>query len=148
MKGSALCEVCGNEVPAQEVRCPYCGAKRNSARHQAEGRVFRIVNLEKGMPPVRDALQRMHNEITTARLLGERLLVFIHGYGSSGRGGAIKDEVRRQLEYLFEKKEINDFIPGVDCDRRAKHFRQLLRRFPVLGKLVRKPNPGITVVVI
>lgn len=147
-KGISLCEVCGNKVPAGQVRCPYCGVKRNSLQHMAEAPVCRTVNLKKGMPPVRDALLRMHSEIANARLHGERVLLFIHGYGSSGTGGLIKQEVRRQLHYLLENQEIHDFIPGEDCHRRSKHFRQLVKRFPELGKLVKNPNPGIIVAVI
>lgn len=147
-KGDSLCEVCGNEIPARQVRCPYCGVKQSPLQHRAEAQVCRTVNLEKGMPPVRDALRRMHSEIENARLHGERVLIFIHGYGSSGTGGLIKQEVRRQLRYLIENHEIHDFIPGEDCHKRSRHFRQLVRRFPELRKLVKNPNPGIIVAVI
>ncbi|MDW7772791.1 MAG: hypothetical protein SCH71_07875 [Desulfobulbaceae bacterium] len=143
-----LCEVCGNEVAVEAVRCPFCGYIRVATKYKRKIPGFRIINLEKGMPPVPDALQRMHNEIRVAHLQDERLLIFIHGYGSSGRGGAIRGEVRRQLQYRLDKKEINDFLPGENCYRRSGHFRQLVRRFPVLEKLVKRPNPGITIVIL
>lgn len=147
-KGGILCEVCGNEIRARQVRCPYCGVKRNPMQNMAAAPVCRTVNLEKGMPPVRDALRRMSSEIASARLHGERVLIFIHGYGSSGTGGLIKEEVRRQLHYLVENQEIHDLVPGEDCHKRSKHFRQLVKRFPALGKVVKNSNPGIIVAVI
>jgi len=146
-KGIDFCEVCGNEIESRTLRCPFCGFERSPGQQKRNTSGFTIVNLEKGLPPVADALERMDNEIASARLCGVRVLFFIHGYGSSGRGGAIQREVRRRLQYLFEKKEINDFLPGEHCDRRSGHYRQLTRRFPVIDTLVRKPNPGITVVV-
>jgi DNA-directed RNA polymerase subunit RPC12/RpoP len=142
------CEVCGNEVETQAVQCPFCGFKRSPQLQKQVTPGFKIANLEKGMPLVADALQRLHNEIITARRQGDRVLILIHGFGSSGRGGAIKKEVRRQLQFLFDKKEINDFLPGEDCDKRSGRFRQMVRRFSCVEKLVRKPNPGITVVVL
>ena len=100
------------------------------------------------MPLVRDALIRMHNEIAAARTHGVQVLILIHGYGSSGRGGAIKSEVHRQLHYLQDKKEINDFLPGELCEKRSGRYRQLVRRFPFLESRLKNPNPGITVLVV
>lgn len=144
----SLCEVCGNEVMDFAAHCPFCGVKSRSSQQKKATPCFRIVNLEKGMPLVRAALQRMQNELEAARLNNERVLVFIHGYGSSGRGGAIRKEVRRQLQYMLDQKNINEFLPGEKCDKRSGVFRQMARRFPFMESLVRKPNPGITVVVL
>lgn len=50
----------------------------------------REVNIEKGHPPVDEAMRRMVNGLTTAKREGIKSVVLIHGYGSSGEGGAIK----------------------------------------------------------
>lgn len=90
----------------------------------------------------------MQDEIESGRLLGDPVLIFIHGYGSSGRGGIIRDEARRRLEFLAGRGMIGEFLPGEKCDRRSGRFRHLVRRFPVLNRLVKRPNPGITVVIL
>lgn len=143
-----LCNVCGNEVLQQAAQCPFCGAGRTPSQPAKNTSDYRVVNLEKGMPLVQAALQRMHSELETARLHHERVVLLIHGYGSSGRGGAIKKEVCRQLQYLLDKKNISDFLPGEDCDKRAGRFRQVKRRFPFIEELINKPNPGITLVML
>ena len=96
------------------------------------------------------ALHRLQQEITTARLEQVCVLTFIHGYGSSGKGGAIRRECRKTLEYLLSKGEIRTVIPGEDFSRRHGSVKQLLLRFPVL---LRHPhlnshNKGITLVVL
>jgi len=148
MEDVFVCEVCGNEINSRASQCPFCGATRTLLSPKSEARPYRVINLEKGLPIVRDAMQRLHNEVEASRLLGCRVLVLIHGYGSSGKGGAIRKEVRSRLQYLRDKKEINDFLPGENCAKLSGPFRQAARRFPFLDRLVKKPNPGITVVVL
>jgi hypothetical protein len=82
------CEVCGNEVAFGINRCPFCDADIELIQPQQRIE-HRIVNLEKGMPLVEQALARLATELEQARLERCRLLTLIHGYGSSGRGGKI-----------------------------------------------------------
>ncbi|MCL7487955.1 MAG: Smr/MutS family protein [Desulfobulbaceae bacterium] len=107
----------------------------------------RIVNLERGMPLVRDALQRLALELETASMTGCRALVLIHGYGSSGRGGAIKEAVRCKLQLWLEQKAISQVLPGEEGGRRSGAARQIAKRYPDLADFVQKFNPGITVVI-
>jgi len=149
------CHICGNEIDSQTVRCPYCGSdqeSRNQNQSRPKKREFyqKTVNLEQGLPTVEQALHRLQQEITTARLEQVCVLTFIHGYGSSGKGGAIRRECRKTLEYLLSKGEIRTVIPGEDFSRRHGSVKQLLHRFPVL---LRHPhlnshNKGITLVVL
>lgn len=148
MEDGFICEVCGNEGDNHASQCSFCGAARTLVPPKKEIPTYRVINLEKGMPIVRDALKRLHNELESSRLLGYRVLVVIHGYGSSGKGGAIRKEVRRQLQYLYDRKEINDFLPGEKCEKRSGRFRQMIRRFPFMDRMVRKPNPGVTIIVL
>jgi hypothetical protein len=140
------CAVCGNELAPANLRCPFCGAGRQ-AEPPRPRRDARTVNLEKGLPTVAQALARLHQEILQARAEGYRALVLIHGYGSSGEGGAIRSEVRRQLSLLREQKKISDYLPGEECGRHCGHARQLARQLPFLAGQLRTPNPGITIVV-
>ncbi len=117
---------------------------------QVAGRGFRqkTVNLEQGLPTVKQALNRLQQEIRVARLERIRLLTLIHGYGSSGKGGAIRQECRKTLDYLLNRGDICVVIYGEDFSRRHGAVKQLLRRFP---RLVTHPhlnnrNRGITLV--
>ncbi len=145
-----ICEVCGNEMEAILVTCPFCGAERTADPLVQRGPRHRTVNLEKGLPTVRQALDRLRQELELARLQGCRVLTLIHGYGSSGRGGAIRTEIRRQLDYLKERGEINDILAGEDFHRRTGPGRQIIRRFPFLALHhdANRGNRGITLVVL
>lgn len=49
---------------------------------------IRELNLELGRPDAAEALRRLAAEVEAARHLGTPAMKLIHGYGSSGRGGA------------------------------------------------------------
>ena len=147
--GLKYCEICGNELEADAGQCPFCGAAAEVylPRH---GPQHRVVNLERGMPLADLALARLARELEQAGSDGCRVLTLIHGYGSSGRGGIIRQDVRAQLQYLKDRGVINDLFPGEDFSSRSGSGRQLLRRFPFLRKHsdLNRANPGITLVVI
>lgn len=147
MDAAAFCEVCGNELDNAVVCCPFCGVKRAATTRRTGGPQYRVVNLEKGMPLVHQALLRLRQEIETARRQGCGVLVLIHGYGSSGKGGTIKKEVRRQLGYMLDRHQLNDVLPGEEVDPRTGRSRQFLRRFPFLAAYLKHANPGVTLVV-
>jgi len=144
------CEVCGNAFDLQMTTCPYCGAGVEKPVVRRQGDKHRLVNLERGLPTVAQALVRLENELETSGRQGFRLLTLIHGYGSSGRGGAIKDAVRRQLQYYKHKRRIKEVVAGEEFSTRTGPGRQLLRRFPTLAthRDLNRHNPGITVVVL
>jgi DNA-nicking Smr family endonuclease len=149
------CHICGNEIDSRTARCPYCGSDQESER-QNQSRVKKTefhqktVNLEQGLPTVKQALNRLQQEIATARLEQIYVLTFIHGYGSSGKGGAIRMECRKTLEYLLSKGEIAAVILGEDFSRRHGSVKQLLSRFPELSRHphLNSHNKGITLVVL
>lgn len=151
------CEVCGNSFEvglAGPGRCPYCHARQGSAGrgHAAPSphNLHRLVNLEKGMPLVEQAIKRLEMEIQAGRLQGIRVLSLIHGYGSSGRGGAIREAVRARLSFLEQQQQVESVIPGEEFEGRSKRGKQLLRRYPFLRHHhdLNRSNPGITVVLL
>jgi len=143
------CEICGNKIEVEVRRCPFCGAATEVSlpRH---GPQHRTVNLERGMPLADQALAHLARELGQASSDGYLVLTFIHGYGSSGQGGIIRQKVRTQLQYLKDRGGINDLLPGEDFSSRSGPGRQLLRRFPFLRQHsdLNRANPGITLVVI
>ena len=150
-----FCQICGNEIDVALVRCPYCGSDQES---KEQGQSFphskkfsqKIVNLEQGLPTVEQALGRLQQAITAARQEQIRVLTFIHGYGSSGKGGVIRRECRKNLDYLYSKGEVTGVIPGEDFNRRHGTVKHLLNRFPELSRHphLNHHNKGITLVVL
>jgi len=150
MDFSDPCVVCGNEFDRFDSHCPFCGSLRDTVHKRASGPLYQRVNLEKGMPLVEQALRRMENELERARLQGIKVVTLIHGYGSSGKGGAIKEEVRKQLDYLVHKNELREVCPGELLGKRHGRYRSLISRYPGLKREgdLERANPGITVVVL
>lgn len=148
--GFMLCRVCGNEIEGMKKSCPHCRAACAVEPPQGIGTVHRMVNLEKGRPLVRQALARMEAEIGTAAFQGFKVLTLIHGYGSSGTGGAIKTAVQHQLHFLCHQGRIREIVAGEEFENRSGRGRQLLRRFPFLAEHrdLNHANPGITLVIL
>ncbi|MEG2199305.1 MAG: Smr/MutS family protein, partial [Anaerovorax sp.] len=56
------------------------------------------INLERGGPTVEAALRNLINQLSTCKAQGYKAVILIHGYGSSGTGGAIKPAVTAKLK--------------------------------------------------
>lgn len=143
------CEVCGNEIPVTMLVCKYCGEKQfDNKRYNSSGSIHRVINIERGKPVVEDALLKLQRELTRARQEKIRVVTVIHGYGSSGRGGAIRLECRKSLDYLASKREIRGFIPGENFSKKKGQTSALLRRVPQLAndQNLNKGNKGVTIV--
>lgn len=145
---NTVCEVCGNDLELGTIICPYCGNKNE----QVEPRGFtqKTVNLEAGRPVLEQALSRMTASIVDAKRNNVQVLTFIHGYGSTGKGGVIRVECRKSLDYMKTKGEISDYITGEDFNKRSGRVGQLLRRFPELTthQYLNRGNKGITLVIL
>lgn len=145
---NTVCEVCGNDLELGTIICPYCGNKNE----QVEPRGFtqKTVNLEAGRPVLEQALSRMTASIVDAKRNNVQVLTFIHGYGSTGKGGVIRVECRKSLDYMKTKGEISDYITGEDFNKRSGPVGQLLRRFPELTthQYLNRGNKGITLVIL
>lgn len=146
------CEICGNSIDRSLTVCPYCHAPQRDVGQgvAAAGDVHRLINLEKGMPSVDQALQQLDGAINSGRLQGVRALSLIHGYGSSGSGGAIRRAVRMRLAFFLRQQLVETVIAGEDLENRSGRGRQLLRRYPFLRhhRDLNRANPGITVVLL
>jgi hypothetical protein len=74
----------------------------------------RTVNLKERWPTNPQALARLSTELERARRDGVSLLKIIHGYGSSGEGGVIRESVQAELVRLACDGQIRAFISGED----------------------------------
>jgi len=109
----------------------------------------KVINLELGMPTVAVARSRLSQELVSARAARLSAVKIIHGYGSSGRGGAIKRDVQ---VFLAEKKRagvIREFVPGEDFSPFYPAARHAVDLCPDLArdKDYSRQNGGVTIVV-
>lgn len=107
-----------------------------------------VLNLEDGRPGVEEALRRLDMKLDTARMQGVKLLRVIHGYGSSGKGGALGDAVARRLRERQRQGRVRAFVWGGDWPDETAEARALLERRPLLRESLRtdRGNEGITFV--
>lgn len=109
-----------------------------------------VVNLEQGLPTVETARIRLDQALRTAKARRCDVLKIIHGYGSSGRGGAIKRDVQI---FLAEKKRSGylwQFVPGERFSPFDSAARAMLDACPALSRDsdYSRGNDGITVVLL
>jgi hypothetical protein len=132
----SCCPYCEHAVPAGKVR-------------RIRGGEARVVNLKENLPPVKDALRRLRSALQEGMLRGERVMKLIHGYGSGGEGGRIRDAARQFLADQANRGRIAGFLPGEDLTPGSAGLRQLRERLSEKGRRdpdLKRGNPGITFV--
>jgi hypothetical protein len=109
-----------------------------------------VANLEEGMPTVEQARTRLVRELQNARRDGVTLLKLIHGYGSSGVGGALKNGILGSLARFKISGEIQEFIAGENWGISNQPTWELLKQHPQLkaDSDLGRANRGITVVLL
>lgn len=108
------------------------------------------VNLEAGMPTVEIALRRLDLSLNDARTRHTAAVRLIHGYGSSGRGGAIREGVHSHLAELKSAGRIREFVPGEEFSPFSAQARHALALCPELShdRDYSRENRGVTLVVL
>jgi len=102
------------------------------------------------MPTVDDAIRRITYNIKNAGTFGVAAIKFIHGYGSTGKGGAIRIEARKYLDRKKKSGEIKDYITGENFSIFDENTR---KAFLVCDGLrrdndIERHNNGITIVIL
>ena len=102
------------------------------------------------MPTVEQARLRMEHEIHVARQSGYHAVKLIHGYGSSGVGGALRTEMQKDLRSWAQNGTIRAWIAGEDWRISDKVTWALLKRFPEWKQDsdFGRDNRGISIVVL
>ena len=109
-----------------------------------------VINLETGHPKVESALMKLRLELSTLHRIGIKTVKIIHGYGSTGTGGAIRLAARQYLLEQLKNDKIKAFCPGESFGPFENAGRQIIalapafRQDPDWGR----QNDGITVVVL
>lgn len=141
------CETCGNEIPDSEFQCRFCGSHQRLTRTQARSaNNVRTVNIEANRPSVDEALERLESELARARQSSVRIIRLIHGWGSSGTGGKLREACRTYLQSKLGARQIKGVVPGDDYSRATVGGRRLMEKCPSLRASERSDaqNPGIT----
>ncbi len=110
---------------------------------------YKTINLEQGMPTAATACSRLGQELAMAKAGRQSAIKVIHGYGSSGKGGAIKREVHILLRHKKQTGAIKEFVPGEDF---SPFYEAARRAVDICPELCRdrdysRQNGGITIVV-
>ena len=102
------CNQCGNPRDLLSPFCQFCG--ETSPPYPQTN--YRNVNLETGSPTVEEALTKLDQSIHASINVGLKVIIVIHGYGSSGKGGSIKNAVRHELQNNRWADCVREFIFG------------------------------------
>jgi hypothetical protein len=105
------------------------------------------VNLEQGHPTVEEALRRLKNGLSTAKMSGKRAVILIHGYGSGGTGGAIKGAVGRALGDPAFVGMVRDVVPGEAWESRKAAFVGVCPDLREQSRYL-SGNQGVTIVLL
>jgi len=145
------CDICGNEIEYGLQVCPFCEQSQTGTADAAP-RIYRqecmTINIKGGMPDSETAIQRLDRRIQEARSKGVCCVRVIHGWGSGGTGGKLKEVTRQHLVRLKARGTIGQFIAGENYGVNTEAGKRFLRKHPFMSNSVRTDvnNPGITLV--
>ena len=104
------------------------------------------IDLEYGMPTVDEAMAYLKSVVDGAKSSGTKCLYIIHGYGSSGKGGAIRTKARQWLNAQVRNGKIKVVINGEDFEIYNFKALELKNKYSELEQLLRVTIHGVTVV--
>lgn len=93
-----------------------------------------VFHLEDGFPSVDEARRILRLEFDTQRRRGVKLIKVIHGYGSSGKGGALAKAMPELLKELVNSGAIESFVLGEKFSCFNTQATQLLAKYSLLKK--------------
>ena len=113
-------------------------------------RLFEVVDIKSDRPTVEEARRRLNAAITDAKQQGIQVLKVIHGYGSSGVGGALRDAIRSSLRRRRKDGLVREIVYGEKWDIFDERTQKLLEQFPGLKRDqdLGRSNEGVTLVVL
>ena len=104
------------------------------------------LNIKEGMPPVCEAMNYLKGALDLFRRSSYRCVLVIHGYGSSGKGGAIHDKARQWLKAQERNGKFKSVTYGEDFSIYNFKSLELKNRYRELNPLMDGYNHGVTVV--
>lgn len=109
-----------------------------------------VVNIKAGLPGVEEARRLLAGEMARARAAGASAMKIIHGYGSTGQGGTLREAIRRSLRKRKKEGAIRAFAVGEKWDLFDPAAREILEACPELARDpdLNRYNEGITIVLL
>ena len=104
------------------------------------------LNIEDGLPSCADALTLLKNTIAICKQNKVGCLYIIHGYGSSGKGGIIREKARQWLKAQVKNCMLKTVINGEDFEIFNFKALELKNKYKELENLLKVCNHGVTVV--
>ena len=111
---------------------------------------FKTIVIKDGMPTVEEARRRLLTELVSARAKGLAAIKLIHGYGSTGQGGALRDALRRSLTLRRKEGKIRSWVAGERWDPFEQVAREVIDEVPELARDqdLGRGNEGVTIVLL
>ena len=104
------------------------------------------LNIKEGMPLVSEAMDHLKNSLDRCRRNKYKCVLVIHGYGSTGKGGAIHDKARQWLKAQEGAGKVKAVIFGEDFSIFNFKSLELKNQYRELEPLMKVCNHGVTVV--
>lgn len=109
-------------------------------------KAYREVNLETLVSNSADAMAIIKQTIKNGKASGIGCVMFIHGYGSSGKGGIIRVKARQWLNAQVRNGVVKAVVNGEDFNIFNFKALELKNRYKELEPLLKVVNTGVTVV--
>ena len=104
------------------------------------------INIKQDMPIVADAMRYLQTSIERLKREKYEVVLIIHGYGSTGKGGAIHDKARQWLKAQERNGKIKSVIFGEDFTLFNFEALALKNKCRELEPLLKICNHGVTVI--
>lgn len=104
------------------------------------------INIKQDMPLVADAMRYLQDSIVKPKRDKCQCVLIIHGYGSTGKGGAICEKARQWLKAQERNGKVKTVIFGEDFTLFNFKALELKNKYQELEQLMRVCNNGVTVV--
>ena len=105
------------------------------------------LNLERGMPDAATAVRRLKDGLMSAKRQGVKAVVVIHGYGSTGVGGAIRVAVQKTLDEDQLRGLVRFWVGGTSWSWRKKEALSVCKDLERFERRI-NGNEGVTVVML
>lgn len=104
------------------------------------------INIKQDMPIVADAMRYLQNSIERLKRDKCDVVLIVHGYGSTGKGGAICAKARQWLKAQERNGKVKQVIFGEEFNIYNFNALALKNKCRELDPLLRVCNNGVTVV--
>lgn len=112
------------------------------------GEKIPTINLEDGYPTSDEAIRKMTNSISSSKQLGCKAVLLVHGYGSTGQGGAIRTAVRSKLKDKALCGLVREVCPGEEWYIKKRQMLNICPRLKDCERDIILGGRGVTVVLL